>query len=401
MKLDHGMSKEQALVKFPGLFLSAHRVNEQRKATVQERYGVDNVSRADEVRVKLVENNRSSDPEVVAKRNATNEARYGHSNPFGGVEGSQRARAGMQRLYGAPSPQQVPEIRRRTLNTCKERHGSEYAFTAPGFQEQFKATSREHWGTDHPMQSDEGRRVWEDGCLIALGVVNPLSRPDIFQKSYQANLANHGGHHSQQDPVVLSKARETWMEKYGEDNPSKVEAVKARIKDVWMGKYGVPFPPQSRLGTGPRASPNKLEQDVDASTPKRVLFTGDGKVWIGCPGTTKIRNPDFVVLTPDQYKAVMETKIPLAELKIGAVVEIFGDFWHSPRFTKQSRDKHQNAVEVFYGRAGIACLVLWECDIRRTNSRYDARVRSFLTRWGRGTFQVPSDTSPILDLFGQ
>lgn len=110
----------------------------RREKTVQERYGVDNVAHAPDVRKKLVENNRSDDPEVVAKRQATNRVRYGHENPLGGEGGKKRAKAGMEAKYGAGNPQQVPEIRERTCQTLKERYGIVEILTPEIVQKQLR-----------------------------------------------------------------------------------------------------------------------------------------------------------------------------------------------------------------------------------------------------------------------
>jgi hypothetical protein len=377
MKLVHTLSKEQVIAQFPNIVLCAPRVLEQRKATVQERYGVDNVSMADDVRAKLVENSRANEPEVTSKRKATNVTRYGHHNPLGGIEGNKRAREGMQRLHGASSPQQVPAIRQRTLATNLERHGSKYAFTAPGFQDQFKATSQEHWGADHPMQSDAGKQACFDTMQTKYGVDTVFSIPDVQHRAYQTNLDNHGGKHSQQDPDVLAKARATWLEKYGVDNPSKTEEVKNRIKDVWMGKYGVPFPPQSLWSNRALVFPNKLEQTVATMCPVNVVYAGDGSYWVRAAGESRARNPDFVVLTADQALAY-QAGANLNGLRTWRVIEVFGDFWHGPTRTGKERHVHQADVVAYYGKAGIECLVLWEDEIKKHPTRVAERLKRYL-----------------------
>ena len=143
LKLVHGMTREEYEAQFPGCLTGAVGCIKQRQATVQARYGVGNVAQAPEVRALMVENSRAMEPAVRAKRAATNLKRYGHENVFSGEDGARRAQEGMEACYGARNPQQVPEIRERTLKTHVERHGSKFAFTTNGFRERFKRVCRE------------------------------------------------------------------------------------------------------------------------------------------------------------------------------------------------------------------------------------------------------------------
>jgi len=196
-------------------------------------------------------------------------------------------------------------------------------------------------------------------------------------KSYETSVQNHGGKHHLADPDVQAKARQTWMEKYGVDNPSKAEVVKARIKDVWMGKYGVPFPPQSLWVNQEQSFPNKLEQSVDDMTPVRVVYAGDGSYWVRAPGESRARNPDFVILTPEQVEAY-QNGTPLNELRTWRILEVFGDFWHGPKKTGKSREVHKKEVLDYYKAAGIECLILWESEIRKHPKRVAERIRKWL-----------------------
>ena len=239
------------------------------------------------------------------------------------------------------------------------------------------------------------------GNLSALGVANPLSDPTIFQKSYDTNLANHGGRHSQQCPEVLAKARATWMEKYGVDNPSKHEDVKARIKEVWLAKYGVPFPPQSLWMNREQTFPTGPEKVVDGLSPECVAYAGDGSYWVRHKGSSRARNPDFVVLSRDQV-ALYREGAKLNDLRTSAVIEVFGDYWHGPARTGKQRGAHKREVERFYASAGIVCLVLWESEVKGHPKRVGERIQAFLREWRRGEYRgIRSEVGEdIFDLFG-
>ena len=358
---------------------------QSRVATVQARYGTDNVFQTDEVKAKSREtaqvkygvDHASLAPAVVEKREQTNRERYGVSNVFSSKEIQDKAVQTMLSRYGVSKAQQLPRIRLQTAQTNLARYGAEAYFQTPQFAEQYRRTSQVNWGSDHPMQSEAGQQRCEEGCLTSFGYSNPFHSPEIQEKAYQSNLANHGGKHSQQDPDVLEKARATWMEKYGEDNPSKVEAVKQRIKDVWEGKYGVPFPPQSLWTNRVLSFPNKLEQYTQTLCPVNVIYAGDGSYWVKAKGESRARNPDFVVLT-DKQLALWQEGAKLNDLRVGRLVEIFGSYWHGPARTGKERSVHQAEVVDYYKRAGLECLVLWEDEIRKHPQRVAERIQVYL-----------------------
>lgn len=227
------------------------------------------------------------------------------------------------------------------------------------------------------MKSKAGKALWEAGNVEKSGVRSVLLLPEVQQRAYQTNLANHGGKHSQQCEGVLEKARATWLEKYGVDNPSKVEAVKVRIKEVWMGKYGVPFPPQSLWTGRVQSFPNGLERQVQAMCPAQVVYAGDGSYWLRAPGESRSRNPDFVVLRPDQVQSYREGA-DLNGLRTWAVIEAFGDYWHGPARTGKDRETHKQEVVNYYKRAGVRALILWESEVRKHPARVAERLLRFL-----------------------
>jgi hypothetical protein len=353
----HGWTVVEYEKKYPGAPIRLKKTIEKRVKTTQERYGVDNVFQAEEVRKKVektllsrygTKNVREIEG-VNEKIALTNTQKYGSENPFGSSEIQKKIRETHLRDRGVENPNQDPEVMARRIATNREKYGVDHFLQTEEFQEKFRNTSRERWGADHPMQSEEGQEILRQIFLERYGAETPLLLPEVQKKAYETNLRNHGGKHSQQCPEVLEKARKTWMEKYGVDNPSKAEEVKERIKQVWMGKYGVPFPPQS-------------------------LWANRGK------GASRARNPDFVILTRDQVKAYRKGAL-LNDLRTGAVIEAFGDYWHGPQKTGKSREEHKREVIAYYEKAGIRCLVLWEKEIKSNPKRVAERMRRFLAEW--------------------
>lgn len=384
IKKVHGLTKEGYLARHPGATVAATGILERRESTVRERYGVANVFQDPGVKgligqtmVERYGGVGKASPVLRPKIEQTMEARYGHVNPFGSPEIQERIKQGHLERYGVENPNQAPEVIARRMETNRQRYGAPHYLQTEEFKEASRETSRERYGTDHPMQSEAGRERQVEGCMKAFGAPNPLSVPEIFQKSYDTNLANHGGKHSQQCPEVLEKARATWLEKYGVDNPSKAEEIKARIKDVWMGKYGVPFPPQSLWVGRAMSFPNGLERKVAALAPEVLVYAGDGSYWVRHQGTSRSRNPDFVVLDQEQL-AAYRSGVSLNTLRTYAVVEAFGDYWHGPGVTGKERGEHEAEVLDYYARAGIQCLIVWEGEVKADPAGVAARLAAFL-----------------------
>jgi hypothetical protein len=386
LKKIHTLTEESYLASYPGALVRVAGTAQKREKTVRSRYGVENVFQAQEVkqtiRDSMIANHGAPSPLQVpairAKVAATNFARLGVGNPFASPEVQAKIRETNLVRFGVRNPNQSPEVMARRIETNLERYGTDHFFERPEFHDEYKAISQERFGANHPMQSEEGRKLCFASIQRGYGVDSVFQLPEVQERAYASNLANHGGQHSQTCPEILARARETWLEKYGTDNPSKVESVKQKIRDVWMAKYGVPFPPQSLWQGKSHPSPNGLERKVQGLSPSCVLYTGSGSYPVRHPKTSRLRFPDFIVLTPDQLEAHQNNGVALKEFRTPAVIEAFGDWWHGPEKTGKSREAHLDEVRIFYLACGIRCLIVWENDVNKRPQAVGERIHRFL-----------------------
>lgn len=142
-------------------------MNEVRKATFREHYGVDNVFAA------------ASFQEV---RKTTLLATYGvdHQMKIPGV--LQRAKDTLKARYGVENPGQAEEVKKKMRATCKERYGVEYVFQDRGFKDKAKATSVERYGVPNHAQTPARRAAFR--TLMQ----DPVNR----QKAHKVMLAKYG-----------------------------------------------------------------------------------------------------------------------------------------------------------------------------------------------------------------
>lgn len=387
LKKIHALTEESYHALHPGAPVRVAETAQRRETTVRTRYGVENVFQAAEVkgtiRDSMIRNHGAPSPLQVpslrAKVAATNRERRGVENPFASEGVKAKIRETNLEKYGVENPNQSPEVIARRIETNRQRYGVDHYFTRPGYPEEYQASSLERFGATHPMKSDEGKSLCFASIQETYGVDSVFQIPEVQRRAYLTNLANHGGQHSQTRPEVLAKARETWLEKYGTDNPAKVEAVKARIKEVWVGKYGVPFPPQSLWTNRDQSFPNGLEKSVLALLPAYVVYAGDGSYWVRHKGASRARNPDFVILSPEQLEAYRAGAL-LNDQRVYGVIEAFGDYWHGPEKTGKSREEHAEEVLSYYQKAGLTCLILWEGDLKKHPQQEGVKIRKFLSR---------------------
>jgi len=109
-------------------------INEKRKLSLNEKYGVDNVFQLNEIKDKIKETNLekygSDNPhkniEIIKKCEITNIKKYGHKNPFGNEVIKQKIKETNLKKYGFEYVQQNKEIHQKSKNTSLKNCGFEY-----------------------------------------------------------------------------------------------------------------------------------------------------------------------------------------------------------------------------------------------------------------------------------
>ena len=111
------------------------------KSGIQEKYGVDNISKTEYFKEKY--------KEVMQEK-------YGVDNYF---QLTDKVKEAVREKYGVDNPQQDKEIKEKTLATVKEKYG-ELIGCMPA--EQTKKTCLERYGTEHFFASEAGRMSFEN-----------------------------------------------------------------------------------------------------------------------------------------------------------------------------------------------------------------------------------------------
>lgn len=174
--------------------------------------------------------------------------------------------------------------------TCIEKYGvSDPGNQLKEFQDKRKQTCLERYGVENPAQAEVSRKKihehfdsmtdedWNDivtrrkqTCIDKYGVDNPLKSAEVRDQIKKTNLERYGhvcsvwgeeprkkanetiiskwgseyGYAS--DPDILTKRRQTCIEKYGVVSYSSTKEFRDRFKNTMLGRYGVDHPMHSQ-----------------------------------------------------------------------------------------------------------------------------------------------------------
>jgi hypothetical protein len=346
---------------------------ERRKATVQERYGAENVFSKDSTLFNQVQASLEGKRPVLK----------GEDNPFAQPDVQEKIRQHWQREYGVGNPQQVPEIRAQTKATNLERYGGEM-LGSPELAAKVRATNKARYGDEFPQRTDEVKTRIIETNEARYGVPWTSMDPEVRTKQLATMEAKYGSHFfaSEEGKGIVRAAMlekygvefwmqtegawdklvETFRERFGVDHPLQDPEILARARQTCIDRYGTPFPGLMNKG------PNKLEQRVWDKAPQ-LMFTGDGSFWRWLPALDAYKNPDFLLPGPDPehpFRGVTK------------VIEVFGDYWHGRMRTGKAGFEHEQELVDAFADIGFECLVVWESHVKNDPDEVGGRLRAFL-----------------------
>ena len=167
-------------------------IQEKRKNTCIERFGVETPMQSDEIKNKIsliVPKEFSDNPakldEVKEKTKETNRERYGYDWTFQVPEFIEKRKATCIKKYGYDNPFKSEEICNQIKQYNIERYGYEYPAQSEEVQAKMIATNIERYGYTFPMCSEERRQQAIETNRIRYNVDNPIVLPEWQQKVYQ------------------------------------------------------------------------------------------------------------------------------------------------------------------------------------------------------------------------
>jgi hypothetical protein len=287
--------------------------------------------------------------------------RYGGPAPSNDPAVVEKARQTNLERWGVEWTSLHPEVRKKQLETEFSRYGGHFMTSEEG-KLQFRAALKAKYGVEYPSQIEGFWVKTVDTFLSRYGATHPLLLPEFLGKRRSTCQERYGVDSPLQNPEVYSKLTETVQLKYGVECVFQADSIKEKSRQSNIERYGTPFP-------GLRVSgPNLLEQFFGTLNPE-VFYTGRGSFWRWLPKIGQHKNPDFIVPGPDSERP---------NLNVSKVIEVFGDYWHSVKFTNMANDEHEEELVSAYADVGLQCKVFWESEIKTTPEAVRAKVLAFL-----------------------
>ncbi len=179
--------------------------HENKIKSIQNKYGVDNVSNLKTVKEKISIANKLNSEVRIQKGLDTIKERYGVDSPFKTPEALEKLKKVNHK-----------EIIKKSLNTIKERYDVDNIMSLSETQQKIKETIKKIYGVD-----------------------NILSLDSIKQKIKETNLEKYGTEYAASSDLVKNKMIETLQNRYGVSCGYQIETVKDKLSQTIKYKYNV------------------------------------------------------------------------------------------------------------------------------------------------------------------
>lgn len=295
----------------------------------------------------------NSDPDKKLKTIQTVQEKYGVDNVFKNEDVKKNIKATNQKKYGFDYAAQSKEVKDKQKATCIEKYGVPTPFQMKDFQEKSIQTCREKYGYDHASQSPEVKAKVNSTYKDKTGYENPSHNPEVIDKRRETNFKNFGGKwFTQTDEMIdinhnyfldrhkniIGETDSTYIVECNDDKCTLCENKSFEI-DKTMYKQ------RSQVLT---MCPIKSPIMGNASYAETELLDYIKSIYDG-----EIKTGDHSIISPLELDIVIPDK--------HIAIEFNGVFWHSdfnPRMHKTyHRDKSLKCIE-----KGYQLLHIWEDD---------------------------------------
>lgn len=276
-----------------------------------------------------------------------------------------RKRTALDR-YGVDHVAKLPESKAKSIETTTHRYGVANVFQSPEVKARAAKTNLERYGAENPFASPQIKEKIKESMLEKYGVTHPAHCGESQERRKTTTREVYGVDYFMQSEEFKAKSEATCIERYGLKSATSLEETKAKTRATMMDRYGVTCPAYLPSKKGP----NVPEALVQGMVPQ-AIYTGNSDWWRFLPALGTAKNPDFLIPGPDPDHP---------RRGVTKVVEVFGDYWHSEKVTGIPNQDHEDRIVSAYAEIGIQCLVLWEGDIKRDQSKVEKLLSDFLAR---------------------
>jgi len=311
-------------------------IKSKRKNTNLEKWGVDNPSKSEVIRNKVIE---------------TNKSKFGKEWATQSDSIKDKMKETFIKNFGVDNPSKIKEIREKAENTMLEKFGVRHAMQNDDIKDKLKGIFIENWGVDNPSKIKEIRERAENTMLEKFGVRHAMQNEEVKIKAENTMFENWGGHY-----VNTEEYKNRLNDILFKKNSSLVNNIKYELMSTNHSEYLI-----------------KCIKCGEEFTIQRQLWRNRAKngevICLKCNPVnngTSIAEKSILNYIKDIYNGRIDENIKidgkeidiyLPDLKLG--FEYNGLYWHSE--INKSKNYHYDKYKHF-NSIGVNLFQIWEDD---------------------------------------
>jgi len=388
------------------------KIKKNRQDSCMKKWGVDNPSKAMEVRDRVM---------------STNIEKFGHEWATKSDEVKKKIKDKFVENWGVDNPSKIKEVRDKAKETMMNKFGVEHAMHSEQIKKKVKDKFVENWGVDNPSKIKEVRDKAKETMLNRWGVEYPLQNSIILSKSKRTMIERWGVDNPLKSKEILDKMKVDNIEKWGVDNPSKSDTIKDKIRNSILDRYNtlnlleideirnkIEKSNMDRFGESHISKNSEYREKYKiANHSNYIKYLGDGISLFSCDSGKdhefeisidnfyhRDKNNIYICTTCNpigdlksikekelylfikgiyageiiqSYRDWLEIDIYLPDLKIG--FEFNGLYWHS----EQKKDKNYHSEKTrYFSEKGIRIIHIWEDDWKFGRDIIKSQIENWL-----------------------
>lgn len=309
----------------------------KRKKTNIKKYGVDNPSKSNKIKSKVIETNRK---------------KFGHDWATQNTDIIKSTKKTNLLKYGVDNPSKLKKVREKAKNTMKIKYGVEYAMYSPIIKENLKKYFIEKYGVDNPLKLKETRDKIKNTMLDRYGVKYALQNKKFISKLKKTNTERYGSEFYVSTDDYKNKIKEHINNKNKlivNDDRYILKKSTTREYDIICSKCNSLFNIQRQLYK------NRLKNKEDiclvCNPISKNVSVAEKEI------LSYIRGIYNGIILENHRINNKEIDIYLPDFKLG--FEYNGLYWHS----ELNKDKNYHIDKSkFFKEIGISLIQIWEDD---------------------------------------
>lgn len=201
------------------------------------------------------------DLEPKEKRKKTNQDRYGGNAPLSSKVILNKCKNTLNNRYGVDNVSKLDDVKNKKREKSLENYGTEYVFQSEEVKSSIRRTNLKKFGVDNPnkseivkqntknncllnhnveyiTQTDSWKQAVRESVLLKYGVPNVNMLDFVKEKKKETFMKNYNKPHFMKDEFKKNELRNIFLERYGVDNPMKYQLFKDKLQNTLIKRYG-------------------------------------------------------------------------------------------------------------------------------------------------------------------